>query len=85
MAAEPRVGPALESPPAGASRFSPSMNAFVIGGTVCSFQQAVSQLLPIVLDLVEDLQGLIYCSDYVGIPHALLYDFALVRIPALPP
>ena len=83
MTAESSVGPVLESPPAGASRFSPSMNAFVIGGTVFSFQQPVSQLLPIVLDQVDNLRSLMYCSDYVGIPHALLYDLALVRIPAL--
>ena len=65
-------------PLARATRYSPGLDGYVIGGTLCSMQLPRAELLPILFAVHERVKTTLMGGDYYGIPHLLIYDCALV-------
>ena len=65
-------------PLARATRYSPGLDGYVIGGVLCSMQLPRAELLPILFAVHKRVKRTLICGDYNGIPHLLIYDCALV-------
>ena len=64
--------------PNGSATYSRTMNALIIGGVVCSFQQPPEQLRSIVVKLCLRIRMALRSFDYRGLPECLMYDWAVV-------
>ena len=67
--------------PVHAARFSLGLNAYIIGGVVCSLNQPQSTLVDVVREVAVKLRYVKGTADFRGVPYCLLYDLALVWLP----